>query len=313
MRSKDIMKQVMFIIAMIWLNFACQSTSGSTLSENFREIELIVNGRKPSLTTFTSKGPVPVVVKKDFKIPLSTSESVTTDFYKPEQDTKSPLLIIQHGNRSGKEFHAQQAELAASWGINVITVEQPNRGRWLQNGKNLGDLVKLLHTWPSLLDDSFEPNEIILAGHSFGGSATAMAAGSGAPVRGIILLDPALVHKKVESFIKQINVPAVLVGADIKVFRSRRRDLFFKRKHSDIIELSIKDATHNDAQFPNMFSWRQTIGLRPSTDTTRQQKFAAAIVASVFGLVKGNGDQAQKFLLEAFRQDQSTIKDIRYK
>ena len=100
---------------------------------------------------------------------------------------------------------------------------------------------------------------------------------------GIIFLDPALVHSKVESFLKKIKVPAVILGADIKVFRSRKRD-FLKKPPGPVLEVSFDKATHNDAQFPNMFSWRQAIGLDHKTDVQRQKQFAAGMVAAIYSL-----------------------------
>ena len=81
---------------------------------------------------------------------------------------------------------------------------------------------------------------MILIGHSFGGSAASIAAGSGAPVKGVILLDPALVSDKVVPFLKNINVNVVLLGADTKVFRSKKRSRFYKNINSDMVEISVK-------------------------------------------------------------------------
>ena len=296
-----------------WGLVACQTAPNLGSAQSFNEAQILIATRQPSLRQFSSQGPLSFAVHRDFKIPLSMSESVLTDFYRPKQKTKAPLLIIQHGNLSGKAYHEQQARLAASWGLNVLTVEQPNKGRWIKNGQNLYSLVELLHHSPRLLDNSFAVDQIVLAGHSFGGSATIIAAGSGASLLGIILLDPAVVHRKVEDYISKVEVPTILLGADKKVFKSRKRQLFFRRMRANILEFSFAGATHNDAQYPNMFSWKQSLGLVPRTDHERQKKFSAAIIASVYSLVKNEPKTAQKYLLQALKATTIKVKDIQYK
>ena len=223
----------------------------------------------------------------DFEIPLNPEESVSLDLYLPKQAQKSPLLIFQHGNKASKEYHSEQAKLAASWGFTSITVKQPNQGQWLENGMRLQKLTELLSLWPSLLKDSFDPKKIILVGHSFGGSAIAIAAGNGAPAKGLIFLDPALVHKSVLAKLNKAKLPSILLGADESVFKSRKRQLFFEQINGPISEISIKGATHNDAQFPNIFQWKQYVGLKPLPQEKKQRQFAAAIIAAAFSLAEG--------------------------
>ena len=50
------------------------------------------------------------------------------------------------------------------------------------------------------------------------------------------------------------------------------------------MEVSIKGATHNDAQYPNQFSFSQMIGLEAAPTLERQETFAAAIIAAAFSL-----------------------------
>ena len=59
-------------------------------------------------------------------------------------------------------------------------------------------------------------DQILLVGHSFGGSASIIAAAKGARVRGLILLDPAVVHNKVVRQMRRVKVPVILIGADKK-------------------------------------------------------------------------------------------------
>ena len=55
-----------------------------------------------------------------------------------------------------------------------------------------------------------------------------------------------------------------------------------------MIEVSIKDSTHNDAQYPNLFSLKQTLGLEHATNIERQNTFTSAIITAAFSMTKGN-------------------------
>jgi pimeloyl-ACP methyl ester carboxylesterase len=166
---------------------------------NFRELKAGILATAPDMKLFTRPGPFAVDVIKDFDIRINRDEVVQSDLYLSQHHDRAPLVIIQHGNLGSKKVHRHQGERLASWGMHALVLSQPNHGRWLENGQVLHQLVKLLHRWPKLLDQRFDPNNIIVSGHSFGGSATAIAAGSGAPIKGIIFLDPALVNRGIRS------------------------------------------------------------------------------------------------------------------
>ena len=251
-------------------------------------VEAISFSNQTTFDTFKKVGPYSYEVEENFSIRVSRDEVVNTDVFLVKSNEKRPLLIFQHGNKAHKGVHKEQAKRAASWGFNVLTVEQPNVKRWITNGKVLGSLTKLIYSWPQLLNNNFDRDNIVLVGHSFGGSAASIAAGSGAPVKGIILLDPALVSKKVIPFLRKIKSDVVLLGADRKVFKSRRRNKFYRNIKKNMIEVSIKDSTHNDAQYPNLFSLKQTLGLEHATNIERQNTFTSAIITAAFSMTKGN-------------------------
>ena len=251
-------------------------------------LEAISFSNQTTFDTFKKVGPYSYEVEENFSIRVSRDEVVNTDVFLVKSNEKRPLLIFQHGNKAHKGVHKEQAKRAASWGFNVLTVEQPNVKRWITNGKVLGSLTKLIYSWPQLLNNNFDRDNIVLVGHSFGGSAASIAAGSGAPVKGIILLDPALVSKKVIPFLRKIKSNVVLLGADRKVFKSRRRNKFYRNIKKNMIEVSIKDSTHNDAQYPNLFSLKQTLGLEHATNIERQNTFTSAIITAAFSMTKGN-------------------------
>jgi dienelactone hydrolase len=270
---------------------ACQTTPPPTAitSTSFTELKTTLSGKIPALKTYWEIGPFSYVVKNDFKVRISEKEIINSDLYLSDHKDPGPLVIIQHGNLSNKKFHENQARHLASWGIHVLVLEQPNRNRWIKNGIVISQLVKLLEVWPQLLGRKFDVTQIIGVGHSFGGSAMAIAAGKGAPFKGVILLDPAIFNKTVPKYIEKIKLPVILLGADKEVFVSRQRELFFQLKNKNIAEISVTDATHNDAQFPDQFSLRNALGIGHTTSEARQQVFTAAIVASVFSFVLQDG------------------------
>ena len=47
-----------------------------------------------------------------------------------------------------------------------------------------------------------------------------------------------------------------------------------------MIEVSIKGSTHNDAQYPNLFSLKQTVGIEHATNRERQNTFLSAILTA---------------------------------
>jgi dienelactone hydrolase len=197
---------------------------------------------------------------------------------------KAPLVIILHGHDSLKDAHAYQAMHLASWGMHSLTLQLPNNGPWVSNGKTLARLVKFIYRSPEIIDGRIDANKIILVGHSFGGAAVAVALAEGAPAAGGILLDPAYVGNDLPEYLKQINTPVMLLGADEFVSSARNRDYFYRFIRSGISEISIKDAVHYDAQYP------AEVGL--ATEES-QITFVSALTSAAFSLsATGNFDYA---------------------
>jgi pimeloyl-ACP methyl ester carboxylesterase len=115
-------------------------------------------------------------------------------------------------------------------------------------------LVNFIHSRPEVIDSRVDVNKIILVGHSFGGTSVAIALAEGARAAGAILLDPAGVGRDLPDFLRKINIPVMLLGADEHVSQTRNRDLFYRYVRSGVAEVSIKDASHEDAQYPSQFA-----------------------------------------------------------
>jgi pimeloyl-ACP methyl ester carboxylesterase len=259
---------------------------------------------------FSEPGPYMYSSVLDLDLRVTNQITITGDLFLSQHEGSSPLLIFQHGNLSSKESHRKQGQLAASWGFHSLVLSQPNEGQWVTNGRNLGTLVKMIYEWPLIISPQFDRNKIIIIGHSFGGSAIAIAAGMDSPVKGLIFLDPALYSNRVLKYIPKIKAPGVVLGADRRVFLSRHRAEFFKRYPREIIEVSFDGATHNDAQYPNDFVWAEFFGFLPGTSEERQEQIAGAIVGSAFGLAYERFDVLKTALSGG---PQKAIKFARYK
>jgi len=238
----------------------------------------------PDVDQFRLRGPFAVTVKENYEIRLSTTELIETDLYLSGHKQQVPLVILLHGHESSKEAHAFQALHLASWGMHCLAVQLPNTGPWIANGKTLAKIVQFIHTWPEIVDNRIDVSHIILAGHSFGGEAAAIALAEGAPAAGGILLDPAVDAPGVPGYLQRIAAPVMVIGADEDVSAARHREYFYRFIRSGIAEISIRDAAHEDAQYPAEEGY--------GTEEL-QITFASALTAAAFSLsATGNFDYA---------------------
>jgi len=235
---------------------------------------------KADLDQFRLRGPFAVAVQKDYEIRLSANERIDADLYLSAPADKAPLVIFLHGYDSSKEDHAYQAMHLATWGMHSLALQLPNNGPWVGNGRTLAKIVSYIYRRPEIIDSRIDVNRIILVGHSFGGSSVAIALAEGARAAGGILLDPAGVGKVLPNFLRRINKPVMLLGADEKVSSTRDRGYFYRYIRSGIAEVSIRDATHEDAQYPAELP----LQLFESTTEELQITFVSALTSAAFSL-----------------------------
>lgn len=257
------------------------------------ELQEYLREHKPELDMFRLRGPFDVTVHKDHELRLSATERVYGDVFLAAPAEKAPLLIFLHGYDSSKEAHAYQAMHAASWGLHSLSVQLPNKGSWITNGRTLARIASLINRAPELVDSRIDPRKIILVGHSFGGSAVAIALASGAPAAGGILLDPAAVGRDLPKLLQQVNKPMMVLGADRDVAEARNRDYFYRFVRSGVAEVSIRDATHEDAQYPSEYALHH--GGDPQTTEESQLTFVSALISAALSLAStGTFDYAWK-------------------
>ncbi len=251
-------RSVLIVIACLTLVSGCArlpdtgvtSLKPATLSE----LQGYLLSHKADLDQFRLRGSFAVDTREDYEIRLSTTELVNTDLFLSAHAEKAPLVIFLHGQDNSKDDHAYQAMHVASWGMHGLALQLPNNGPWVNNGKTLAKLVHFIHRWPEIIDGRIDVNRIVLVGHSFGGAAVAIALAEGAPAAGGILLDPAAVGRELPKFLGRVKTPVMLLGADEQVSSARNRDYFYRFIRGGIGEVSIKGATHEDAQYPSYFS-----------------------------------------------------------
>lgn len=259
------------------------ATSTPRVTAGYGQVRALRIASPARLADWERQGPLPYRVTENLVIDLGRAGSVVADDVVPAVAGPTPLVIISHGNQSRKEAHRYQAERLASWGMHALVLQLPARGRWLENGRTIRALVELLQRRSRILGGTIDPRAVVLAGHSFGGSAIAVAAGLGAPVRGLVLLDPAVVDDAVGGYLSRVRQPVMVLGADRQIYRSRKRPLFFRESAGTAAEISVRGATHDDAQSPSMYSLT-AFGFDPFTSRQRQQTFTAALAATAFSL-----------------------------
>ncbi len=246
---------ILIVIACLTLAGGCArlpDTGKTPLKpKSLNELRGYLLDHKADLDQFRLRGPFDVAEQDNYEIRLSTTELINTDLFLSAHAEKAPLVIFLHGYDSSKEDHTFQAMHVASWGMHSLALQLPNNGPWVSNGRTLAKIVSFIHRWPEIIDSRIDVNKIILVGHSFGGAAVAVALAEGAPATGGILLDPAAVGRGLPGFFGRIKMPIMVLGADERVSSARNRDYFYRFIRSGIAEVSIKDAMHEDAQYPS--------------------------------------------------------------
>jgi pimeloyl-ACP methyl ester carboxylesterase len=286
-----------FLLALLFLALAggCARlpVTGVTPLNPANSIELreYLLNNKADVDLFRLRGPFEVATHKDHELRLSATGRITADLYLSAPAEKAPLVILLHGHDNSKEDHAYQALHLATWGIHSLAVQLPNKGPWVDNGRALARIVTFIRRRPELIDRRIDVDRIILAGHSFGAAAVAIALAEGAPAAGGILLDPAGTGKDLPGFLRRIARPVMMLGADERLSPVRDRGDFFVHIRKGIAEISITDATHDDAQFPLESS--------QDPDSTATEKlqitFVSALTAAALSLAyTGKLDYAWK-------------------
>jgi pimeloyl-ACP methyl ester carboxylesterase len=277
-----------FVLVVLALASACTThlppvDRAAIKPKSVGELQEYLVEHEPELALFRSPGPFSVSVQPNRELRPSKTERVPTDVYLTSAPEKVPLVIFLHGHESSKAAHAKQAMHLATWGMHAVSVQLPNRGPWPTNGRTLARLVQLIHRSPELIDRRVDVNKIILVGYSFGASAATVALASGAPAMGGILLDPAGIGRDLTKLLRRVDRPIMILGGDDEVYSTRNRHYFFEYIPRHVAELSIKDAVHEDAQYPSDYALKNG-GADPNTTEELQVTFLAALTAAAMSL-----------------------------
>jgi pimeloyl-ACP methyl ester carboxylesterase len=287
----------LFLVVLLALAGGCTrlpSIGITTLKpKSFAELEqYLLNQRQPEVDLFREHGPFAVTTHENHELRLSATQRIDTDLYLAAHGEKAPLAIFLHGYDASKRAHAQQAMHLASWGVHAMAVQLPKTGPWVGHGRTLTRIVRLIQASPQAVDSRIDPGRIILIGHSFGASSVAIALAEGAPAAGAILLDPAGVGRDLPRFLQRINRPVMLLGADAEVSSARNRHYFYDYIRSSVVEVSIREASHEDAQYPSQYAL-DNFGFDPNTKEEAQIAFASALTSATLSLaVSGSFDYA---------------------
>lgn len=249
-------------------------------ASTFAQLQSYLIMQPPQLDTFRLSGPFEVAQQNNYEFALAGARSssanvLKADLFFASHKERAPLVVIVHGHGASKEMHAYQAMHLATWGLHALTLQMPNEGPWVDNALKLHEIVSAIVRGSALADPRIDTSRIILAGHSFGASSVAVALAEGVPALGGILLDPATTERAVPVFLGKNKMPLLILGADEQSTVTTNRGYFFNYAHSRVYELSIKDAIHEDAQFPAADS---------KTTEALQFTFAGAMTAAAMSL-----------------------------
>ena len=253
---------------------------------NRADLERQLLSRKPEVAQFRMRGPFAVTERADIEVAVPSGPRVLMDAFLCAE--KAPLVILVHGHGNSKDDHAFQAMHLASWGMHSVTVQLPNQGPWIANGKTLARVLQAIRRSPQIVDKHIDPEKIILVGHSFGATAVAAALADGVPVLGAVLLDPAGIGRELPSLLRRVKAPVVVVGADEDIWTTRNREYFYRFIPRGIGEISIRDALHDDAaQSParGIFASNDD----PLATEEAQITFVSALTAVAFALSTTGG------------------------
>lgn len=265
---------VLFVIACLTLASAYATPANTGKINTLGELQGYLLNHKADFGQFRLRGPFAVDVQKDYTVRLSATERINTDLFLSAPSEKAPLVIIVHGHDNSKEAHTLQGMHLASWGMHTLVLQLPRKGPWVKNGKTLVRIVNAIVRRPEIINSRIDVKKIILAGHSFGGAAVAIALAERVPVAGGILLDPAVVIRDFPAVLRKINTPVMLLGADEQISSARNRSYFYRYIPRGIAEISIKGAAHEDAQYAEY---------SPNPDES-QVAFVSALVSAAFSL-----------------------------
>ena len=259
-------------------------TGDTTLKpKDMGELEEILVQKPIEVDQFRLRGPFGVSKRDNIRLNYAPKAAIVADLYLSAHPDPGPLLIIVHGYDASKEAHALQGFHLASWGVHTLTVQLPKAGPWLENGRRLAALVRMIRQSPKLLDTRIDMNRIILAGHSFGGVAVSVALSEGVSVTGAVLLDPATKERGMPALLAKIAQPVMVLGADRQVSQTRNRDTFYRYIRRNVFEISMRDASHEDGQYPSQ-SVVDGAGVDSYVTEEGQVTFVSALTASVLSL-----------------------------
>lgn len=236
---------------------------------------------KADFEQFKLRGPFTVRVKEDELVSISATERIEVDLYLSSPAEKAPLVVLLHGHDNSKDDHAYQAMHLATWGMHSMTVQLPNNGPWTRNGQTLARLLDAIQRAPQSIDPRIDAKRLVLVGHSFGGFAVIVALGERAPAIGGILLDPAGLGKSLPGHLKKIGTPVMVIASDPTLSTTRNRGEFYEFIRTNVAEVSITGAQHDDAQFPLE---TPLFGRDSSATLEMQVTFAAALTSTAFSL-----------------------------
>jgi predicted esterase len=201
----------------------------------------------------------------------SSSEKTTLVASPPSGSGPFPLLIALHSNASSAEEAVKHWQTLTNSGI-MVALPQSRRAAWKGNYSWQGDdeeLNQIVRAAQNLSQDyQIDPERVILAGHSMGGSiAIRLTLSQEIRSRGFVVVGPYLTAENLEDWRELLSSApkslrgAILIGED-----------------DDTILLNPIDELINDLQRRDIDVWRQQF---PDTGHEFNPAIKSALLAAV--------------------------------
>ncbi|TNE86669.1 MAG: alpha/beta hydrolase [Deltaproteobacteria bacterium] len=189
-----------------------------------------------ALTDFTAGGGAAVSTSTGSASLTSCTMNYTR--FTPAGGASGPLVVLSHGFSRGQAQMAGWAEHLASWGVEVVTPGLCHAGAFnADHAQNAADLVELV--------TELGASEVIYVGHSAGGLASYVAAGSDSRTVAMMGLDP--VDNNLAASATVTDPHVALHGVPQQCNTQNNMAGLFD------VELRVKDADHCDFESPSDF------------------------------------------------------------
>ncbi|MBB3039651.1 chlorophyllase/cutinase-like alpha/beta fold protein [Hoyosella altamirensis] len=180
--------------------------------------------------------------------------------FTPESGFSLPAIAFGHQWMTSPDRYIGTFKHLASWGF-VVAAPSTERGLVPSANRLAADLNTTLEICTSVRlgpgEISVHPSKLALAGHGFGAGAAILAAAarSGKQVKTVASLYPAPVSPSAERAAAKLDVPALILAAELKSISSNARAVAAEWKGDAVLRLVEKSTVAGILEGRSMLNW----------------------------------------------------------